>query len=114
MIGVSNAKKSAIWHTIAHTYDAMTVIIMDMWLWTAQIKYCHQAHRPIAGLAPTREVEGPLPGITVTPAAHAMNTGIDLDSATLGPDPVTTAIGHDTPHCRPSTNRNTSQHDSRS
>ena len=30
MIGVSNAKKSAIWHAIAHTYDAMTVIIMDM------------------------------------------------------------------------------------
>ena len=39
------------------------------------------------------EVEGPLPNITVTPATHAMNTGINLDSATLGPDPVTTAIG---------------------
>ena len=39
------------------------------------------------------EVEGPLPDITVTPATHAMNTGIDLDSVTLGPDPVTTAIG---------------------
>ena len=39
------------------------------------------------------EVEGPLPDITVTPATHTMNTGIDLDSVTLGPDPVTTAIG---------------------
>ena len=30
MIGVFNAKKSVIWLAIAHTYDAMTVIIMDM------------------------------------------------------------------------------------
>ena len=58
MIGVSNAKKLAIWHAIAHTYDATTVIIMDMWLWTAQIKYHHQAHQPVAGLAPMIEVEG--------------------------------------------------------
>ena len=30
MIGAFNAKKLAIWHAIAHTYGAMTVIIMDM------------------------------------------------------------------------------------
>ena len=39
------------------------------------------------------EAEGPLPDITVTPAVHAMNTGIGLDSAALSPDPMTTAIG---------------------
>ena len=44
-------------------------------------------------MAPTKEIEGPLPDITATPAAHAMYTGIDLDSVALGPDPVTTAIG---------------------
>ena len=72
-----------------------------------------------------------------------MNTGIDLGSVTLSPNPMTTTIGvvatttligvdpdhstdlpsqlshdrssssynccHDTPHCRPSTNRNTSE-----
>ena len=30
---------------------------------------------------------------TARPDAHAMTTGIDLDSVTLNPDPVTTAIG---------------------
>ena len=39
------------------------------------------------------EAGGPLPDITVTPVAHAMNTEIDLDSVALDPDPVTTAIG---------------------
>ena len=39
------------------------------------------------------ELEGPLPDITVTPAAHAMNTGIDLDSVALDPNPMTPAIG---------------------
>ena len=38
-------------------------------------------------------LEGPLPDITATPVAHAMNTEIDLDSVALNPDPVTTAIG---------------------
>ena len=39
------------------------------------------------------EVEGLLQDITATPDTHAMNTGTDLDSFTLDPDPVTTAIG---------------------
>ena len=39
------------------------------------------------------EAVGPLPDITVTPVAHAMNTEIDLDSVALDPDPMTTAIG---------------------
>ena len=36
---------------------------------------------------------GPLPDITVTPATHAMNTEIDLDSVALDPNPMTTATG---------------------
>ena len=38
------------------------------------------------------ETGGPLPDITVTLAAHIMNTEIDLDSVVLNPNPVTTAI----------------------
>ena len=71
----------------------MTVIIMAMELWTAQIKFCHQAHQPAEGLAPMTEAGDLLPDITVTPAVQVMNTEIDLDSVTLNPDPVTTAIG---------------------
>ena len=71
----------------------MTVIIMVMWLWTAQIKFCHQAHQPTTGLAPTKGAGDPLPGKTVTPATHIMNTEIDLGSVALNPDPMTTAVG---------------------
>ena len=39
------------------------------------------------------EVEGLLQDITATPDTHAMNTGTDLDSGTLVPNPITTAIG---------------------
>ena len=39
------------------------------------------------------EAGGLLPDITVTPAIHVMNTEMDLDSVTLDPDSVTTAIG---------------------
>ena len=70
----------------------MTVIIMDMWLWTAQIKFHHQAHQPDAGLAPMTEAGGLLPDITVTPGTHNMNTETDLDSVALDPEPVITAI----------------------
>ena len=93
MIGAFNAKKSVIWHTIAPTYGAMTVIIMDMLPWTAQIRYCHWVHQPAAGLTQTTGV-GDLPlDITATPDAHAMTTGTDLDSVALNPNPITTAIG---------------------
>ena len=71
----------------------MTAIIMAMQLWTIQIKFCHQAHQPAAGLAPMTEAGGLLPDITVTPAIHIMNTETDLDSVALNPDPMTTAIG---------------------
>ena len=60
---------------------------------TAQIRYCCQVHWPAAGLTPMTEV-GDLPlDATATPDTHAMTAGSDLDSVTLNPDPVTTAIG---------------------
>ena len=44
-------------------------------------------------MIPMTEV-GDLPlDATATPDAHAMTTGIDLDSVALDPDPITTAIG---------------------
>ena len=44
-------------------------------------------------MIPTTEV-GDLPlDATAAPDAHAMTTGIDLDSVALNPDPITTAIG---------------------
>ena len=93
MIGASNAKKSVIWHAIAPTYSATTVIIMDMSPWTAQIRYHHQVHQPTAGLTPTTGV-GDLPlDVTVTPDTHAMTSGTDPDSVALNSNPVTTAIG---------------------
>ena len=39
------------------------------------------------------EVGGLPLDITVTPDTHAMNTGTDLDSVALDPNPTTTAIG---------------------
>ena len=83
MIGAFNAKKSDIWHAIAPTSGAMTVIIMDMLPWTVQIRYCHQVHQPAAGLTPMTGVGDLLLDITATPDAHAMTTGTDLDSVTL-------------------------------
>ena len=83
MIGAFNAKKSDIWHAIAPTYGATTVIIMDMLPWTAQIRYRHWVHQPTAGLTPMTGV-GDLPlDITATPDAHAMTTGTGLDSVAL-------------------------------
>ena len=93
MIGAFNAKKSDIWHDIAPTYGAMTVIITDMLPWTAWIRFCHQVHQPAAGLTPTTEVGDLSLDITATPDTHAMITGTDLNSVALDLNPVTTAIG---------------------
>ena len=93
MTGVSNAKKSVMWHAIAPTYGAMTVIIMDMLPWTAQIRYCHPVHQHTAGLTPTTGVEDPPLDITVTPGAHTMITRTDPDSVALDLAPVTTDTG---------------------
>ena len=92
MIGASNAKKSVIWHAIAPTYGATTVIIMDMLPWIAQIQYCHQAHQLAVQLTTMIGV-GDLPlDITVTPDTPTITSETDPDSVTLNPNPVTTAI----------------------
>ena len=93
MTGVFNAKKLVIWHTIAPTYGAMTVIIMDMSPWTAQIRYCHLVHQYTVGLTPTTGVEDPPLDVTVTPGAHTMITETDLNSVVPDLAPVTTDTG---------------------
>ena len=93
MTGVFNAKKLVIWHTIAPTYGATTVIIMDMLPWTAQIRYCHLVHQHATGLTPMTGVENPPLDVTVTPDAHTMITGTDPNSVAPNLAPITTAIG---------------------
>ena len=93
MTGVFNVKKLAIWHAIAPTYGATTVIIMDMLPWTAQIRYHHLAHQHATGLTPmTGMIDPPLDTIA-TPDVHTMITRIDPDSVTHNPAPITTDIG---------------------
>ena len=87
-----NAKKLATWLVIAPTYSAMTAMTMGMLPWIAQIRYCHQAHQPTAGLTTTTGVGDFPPDITVTPDIHAMTTETDLDSVTLGLASATTTI----------------------
>ena len=67
MTGVFNVKKLATWHTIAPTYSAMTVIIMDMLPWTAWIRYCHLVHQHATGLTPMTGMKDPPLDIIVTP-----------------------------------------------
>ena len=93
MTGVSNAKKLVIWHTIAPTYGAMTVTIMDMLPWIAQIKYCHPVYQHAAGLTPMTGVEDPPLDTIVTPDAHTMIIRIDPDSVAPDLTPVTTDTG---------------------
>ena len=71
MTGAFDAKKLVTWHAISPTYGAMTVIIMDMLPWTAQIRYCHLVHQPATGLTPMTGVGDLLLDATVTPDAHA-------------------------------------------
>ena len=93
MTGVFNVKKSAIWHTIAPTHGAMTVIIMDMLRWTAQIRFHHLAHQHTAGLTPTTGVIDPPLDIIATPDILTMITGIDLGSVASNPTHITTGTG---------------------
>ena len=93
MTGVFNVKISAIWHAIALTYGATTVIIMDMLPWTAQIRYHCLAHQHAAGLTPmTGMIEPPL-DVIATPDIHTMITRIDPGSVAPNLTPVTTDIG---------------------
>ena len=92
MTGVFNVKKLAIWHAIAPTYSATTVIIMDMLPWTAQIRYHHLAHWHTAGLTPmTGMIDPPLDAIA-TPDVHTMITRIDPGSVTPDLAPITIDI----------------------
>ena len=93
MTGVFNVKKSAIWHAIAPTYGAMTVVIMDMLPWTAWIRYHCLAHQHTAGLTPITGVIDPPLDILATPNIYIMVTRIDPDSVAPGPTPITTDIG---------------------
>ena len=93
MTGVFNVKKLAIWHAIAPTYGATTVIIMDMLPWIAWIRYCHLAHQHTAGQTPMTGVEDPPLDIIVTPDADTTITRIDPDSVALDLAPITTDIG---------------------
>ena len=93
MRGVFNVKESAIWHAIAPTYSAITVIIMDMLPWTAWIRYCHLAHRHATGLIPMIGIIDPPLDIIATPDIHNMITGMDPDLVIPSPAPVNTDIG---------------------
>ena len=74
-------------------YGAMTVTIMDMLPWTAQIRYHHLVHQHAAGLTPTTGMGDPPLDVIVTPDAHTMITRIDPDSVAPNLAPITTDIG---------------------
>ena len=93
MTGVFNVKKSAIWCTIAPTYGAMTVIIMDMLPWTAWIRYHHLAHQHATGLTPMTGMIDPPLDVIATPDVHTMITRIDPGSVAADLAPVTPDIG---------------------
>ena len=93
MMGVFNVKKSAIWHAIAPTYSAMTVIITDMLPWTAWIRYHHLAHQHATGLTPMTGMKDPPLDIIATPDIHTMITRIDPDSVAPNLTLVITDIG---------------------
>ena len=92
MTGAFNVKKSAIWHAIAPTYSAMTVIIMDMLPWTAWIRYHCLAHWHATGLTPMTGMIDPPLDIIATPEVHTMITRIDPGSVAPGPAPITIDI----------------------
>ena len=88
-----NVKKLAIWHAIAPTYNATTVIITDMLSWTAQIRYYHLAHWHTTGLTPMTGMIDPPLDVIATPDIHTIITRIDPDSVTPDLAPLTTDIG---------------------
>ena len=93
MTGVFNVKKSAIWHAIALTYSAMTVIIMDMLPWTAWIRYHHLAHWHTAEVTPTAGMIDPPLDIIATPDILTVITRIDPSSVIPNPTHITIGIG---------------------
>ena len=93
MTGVFNVRKLAIWHAIAPTYGATTVIIMDMLPWTAQIRYHHLAHWHAAELTPMTGMKDPPLDVIATPDIHTMITRIGPDSVAPDLALITTDIG---------------------
>ena len=93
MTGVFNVKKLAIWHAIALTYGAMTVIIMDMFPWTAQIRYHCLAHQHTAEVTPATGMTDPFLDIIATPDVLTMITRIDPSSVIPIPTHITIGIG---------------------
>ena len=93
MTGVFNVNKLAIWHAIAPTHSAMTVIIMDMLPWTAQVRYCHLAHWHAAGLTPMAGMKDPPLDVIATPDVHTMITRTDPGSVAPDLALATTDIG---------------------
>ena len=97
MTGVFNVKKMAIWHTIAPTYGATTVIITDMLPWIAQIRYHHLAHWHTIGLTPTTGVIDPSLDIIATPDVTPSATPITIDiGVAAARTPIEVAPGHST------------------
>ena len=93
MTSASNVKKLAIWPVIAPIYSAMTVAIMDMLPWTAQIRYHHQAHWHAAEvMPPTCMVDPPLSFIA-TPDILTMITRIDPGLVVPNPAHIAMDIG---------------------
>ena len=93
MTGVFNVKKLAIWHAIAPIYGALTVIIMDMLPWTAQIRYHHQAHQYATEVMPPMGMIDPPLGIITTPDILTMITRIDPGLVIPDPTHITMDIG---------------------
>ena len=93
MTGVFNVKKSAIWHAIALTYGATTLIIMDMLPWTAWIRYHCLAHQHTTEVIPTTGVIDPPLDIIATPDVLTVITRIDPGSVTPDPTHITIGIG---------------------
>ena len=93
MKGVFNVKKLDIWHAIAPTFSATTVIIMDMLPWTAWIRYHHLAHQHTAGLTPMTGMKDPPLDVIATPDVYTMITRIDPGSVTPDLTLITTDIG---------------------
>ena len=92
MTSAFNVKKPAIWHAIAPTYDASTVINMDMLPWTALIKYHHQAHQH-AEVTPLIGMIGPPLGIIATPDVLTVITKIGTGLVIPDPTHITMDIG---------------------
>ena len=61
--------------------------------WTAQIRYHCLGHQHATGQTPTTGVGNPPLDVTVTPDAHTMITGTDLDSVIPNLIPVTRDTG---------------------